>query len=306
MIDFPQVVEVVGTIRVPKQVDHRSPQERRDLASSIRALHVPEPSPRGSSSSISAGEDAEVVRLRRALRAHPCHACPDREQHARIGERHARLSKENDGLRRRIEGRTGSLGRMFDQICELLSERGYLVGDETTANGRQLARLWSESDLLAAECLRDGAWDRLDAAELAAAVSTLVYEPRRDEAAADVLPTPALNEAMRETSRIWAQLRADEEERGLPVSRAPEVGFMWVIYRWARQDRLDRVLDTAAQRGIELSAGDFIRWCKQVIDLLDQLSVAPGPTPQGTSVSRTARAAVDAIRRGVVAQSMQR
>jgi ATP-dependent RNA helicase HelY len=245
--------------------------------------------------------------LRRALRAHPCHACADREQHARWAERHARLERENAGLRRRIEGRTGSLGRTFDRICELLDARGYLTGDDTTPAGRQLARIWSESDLLAAECLREGAWDGLDPAELAAVVSTLVYEPRRDELPAERMPTAAVRTALTTTVRIWGDVTDDERDRGLPLTREPQLGFAWAIYRWARQERLDRVLAAAAEQGAELSAGDFIRWCKQVLDLLDQLANAPaGGTGSGRpAVARTARAAVDAVRRGVVAQSMQ-
>jgi ATP-dependent RNA helicase HelY len=304
LVDFPAAVDVLGTIRVPKHVNHRSAQERRDLASSIRALDLPATEPRRRQRA-GADEDDEVLRLRRALRAHPCHQCADREQHARWGERHARLSRENEGLRRRIEGRTGSLGRIFDRICQLLDDRGYLAGDETTAAGRQLARIWSEADLVVAECLRDGAWDDLDPAELAAVVSSLVYEPRRDETLMDKMPTPAVREALATTVRIWAKLGDDEADLGLPRSREPELGFVWAAYRWARQERLDRVLAAASERGTELSAGDFIRWCKQVIDLLDQLATAPGPTPQGTSVAVTARAAVTAVRRGVVAQSMQ-
>ncbi|MBN9619140.1 MAG: RNA helicase, partial [Actinobacteria bacterium] len=163
LVDFPAAVDVVGTIRVPKHVNHRSPQERRDLASSIHALQVPDASPvRRARGGSGADEDEELLRLRRELRAHPCHGCPDREEHARWAERHGRLVRENDGLRRRIEGRTGSLGRTFDRICALLDERGYLAADETTPAGRQLARIWSEADLLAAGCLRDGAWDALE------------------------------------------------------------------------------------------------------------------------------------------------
>jgi ATP-dependent RNA helicase HelY len=304
LVDFPAAVDVLGTVRVPKHVNHRSPQERRDLASSLRALDLPASEPRRRQAS-GADEDEEVQRLRRALRAHPCHQCADREQHARWAERHARLTRENEGLRRRIEGRTGSLGRTFDRICRLLDERGYLSGDDTTPAGRQLARIWSEADLVVAECLRDGAWDGLDPAELAAVVSTLVYEPRRDEASVDRMPTAAVRDALATTVRIWAALADDEADLGLPRSREPELGFVWAIYRWARQERLDRVLIAAAELGTELSAGDFIRWCKQVLDLLDQLATAPGPTPEGTSVAPTARAAVTAVRRGVVAQSMQ-
>jgi ATP-dependent RNA helicase HelY len=304
MLDFPTAVDVLGTVRVPKNVNHRSPQERRDLAASIRALDVADPQP-ARRKAAGTDEDDEVLRLRRALRAHPCHQCADREQHARWGERHTRLNRENDGLRRRIEGRTGSLGRMFDRICRLLDDRGYLEGDRTTPAGRRLARIWSEADLLAAECLRAGAWDALEPAELAAVVSTLVYEPRRDEAFVDTMPTPAVRTALAATSRLWADLSDDEAEVGLPRSREPQVGFVWATYRWARQERLDRVLAVASERGNEVSAGDFIRWCKQVIDLLDQLASAPAPAREGAAVAATARAAVSALRRGVVAQSMQ-
>ncbi|HSY15046.1 MAG TPA: DEAD/DEAH box helicase, partial [Jatrophihabitantaceae bacterium] len=124
-LDFSNTVDVLGRVRVPRNFNHRSPQERRDLASALRAVPVPEPvrSPpaRGAS-----GEDRALTSLRSRLRAHPCHACADREEHARWAERRARLLKENDAIQRRIDGRTGSLGRAFDLICNLLDRRGYL------------------------------------------------------------------------------------------------------------------------------------------------------------------------------------
>ncbi|HZE17281.1 MAG TPA: hypothetical protein VE197_17155, partial [Mycobacterium sp.] len=46
-----------------------------------------------------------------------------------------------------------------------------------------------------------------------------------------------------------------------------------------------------------LSAGDFVRWCRQVLDLLDQVrNVAPQP-----ELRTTAKRAIDGVRRGVVA-----
>jgi ATP-dependent RNA helicase HelY len=305
LVDFPGPVDVLGTVTVPKHVNHRSPQERRDLASSLRNLELAEPEPvRRKPGRADDDGDAEIARLRRALRAHPCHGCPDREQHVRWAERRARLARENDGLRRRIEGRTGSLGRTFDRICELLDERGYLHGEEATPAGRQLARIWSEADLVVAECLRADAWDGLEPAELAAVVSTLVYEPRRDETVSEAMPTPGIRDALAATVRIWARLADDEAALGLPQSREPELGFVWASYRWARQERLDRVLIAAADRGNELSAGDFIRWCKQLLDLLDQIAAAPGTEGSVPPVAQAARVAVSAVRRGVVAQSM--
>jgi ATP-dependent RNA helicase HelY len=305
MVDFPVTAEVLGTVRVPKKVDHRSPQVRRDLVSSLRALGIGEPARPRRKQRSSAVDDEDVLKLRAELRAHPCHGCNDRDQHMRWAERSARLERDTNDLRRRIEGRTGSLGRRFDRICRLLDRRGYLAQDETTPAGRQLARIWSEADLVIAECLRAGAWDGLDAAELAAVASVLVYEPRRDEQPVDRAPTAAMREALATTVRVWARVVEDEEELGLSPSREPQPGLVGAMYRWARGDRLDAALDAAAYNGTELSAGDFVRWCKQVLDLLEQLATVPAPGGDPEPFAATARAAAAAVRRGVVAQSMQ-
>ncbi len=296
-LDFSTAIDVVGKVRVPKHFNHRSPQERRDLASTIRTLNVPpaQRAPRGEQR-----DDPAIATLRAALRVHPCHGCADREEHARWAERHARLARENDALRQRIEGRTGSLGRAFDRICGLLDDRGYLDGDRATDSGRLLARIWSDCDLVVAECLRGEIWTGLDPAELAGAVSALVYEARREERLVERLPSAALREALGDTVRVWADLADDEADAGLPRSREPELGFVWAAYRWSRNEGLDKVLEATAAAGTELSAGDFVRWCKQLLDLLDQIAaVAPAP------LQSTARAAIASIRRGVVAQSMQ-
>jgi ATP-dependent RNA helicase HelY len=302
MMDFPVAVESIGSVRVPRHFNHRSPQERRDLAAALRRVAVPPGPSRRKGSPPDA--DEEVAPLRAAVRAHPCHGCPDRDEHARWAERYRRLQRENAGLVRRVEGRTDSLGRTFDQICELLDQRGYLAGDEATPAGRRLARIWSESDLVVTECLRDGVWDALDPAELAAVISTLVYEARRDEPAVDRMPSPAVRDALADTLRVWGDVTEDEAELGLPASREPEPGFIWPVYRWARHDSLGRALGGSGDAiSAELSAGDFVRWCKQVLDLLDQIATAPSEAD--SPVPERARSASRALRRGVVAQSMQ-
>jgi ATP-dependent RNA helicase HelY len=308
--DFATAVDVLGSVRLGKNVNHRSPQERRDIVSRLRALDLEPEVGRRAHAPTDPADDVELVRLRRALRAHPCHACPDREEHARWAERHARLSRENAKLRARIEGRTGSLGRTFDRICALLENRGYLDGDTVPASGRRLARIWSEADLVVAECVQHDAWAGLGAAELAAVVSSIVYEPRREEMSVHPAPTDAIARALERTDDIWADLADDEDRAGLPRSREPQRGFVVAAYRWAQGRSLDAVLNSAATRGEAMPAGDFIRWCKQLLDLLDQLAGAPAGVPAdagsvgAAELARTARAAADAIRRGVVAQSM--
>jgi ATP-dependent RNA helicase HelY len=296
--DFPTPVEALGHMRLPKRVDYRSPRVRRDLASTLRQTGIRPPSGPRRRSRNGAADDPELLSLRRAMRAHPCHGCDDREAHARWAERHARLDRETEQLRQKVRATTHSLARAFDRICALLSERGYLHGEEITEHGRALAGLWGESDLLTAECLRAGTWASLEPAELAAVVSALVYESRRENAPVARVPSGPVAEALLATNRLWSELEGDERRHRVDRTREPDAGFAWPMHRWARGESLAAVLTAAEQNGTELSAGDFVRWCRQVIDLLDQIASAAG---RDTPVGRSARQAVGAIKRGVVA-----
>jgi ATP-dependent RNA helicase HelY len=242
----------------------------------------------------------QIQQLRRKLREHPCHACPDREQHARWAERWWRLTRENQALQRRIEGRTNSIARVFDKVCDLLSELRYLDGDTVTDRGQDLGRLYSESDLLIAECLDEDVWRDLDGPGLAACVSVLVYESRREEAAEITLPPGPVGQAIEDTGRIWFRLVERERAHRLEPIREPDPGLVWAVYRWAQGASLEKVL-----RGEDLSAGDFVRWVKQVVDLLGQLAQIGATTPGGSRAHlRTAADdAIDRLLRGVVAYS---
>jgi ATP-dependent RNA helicase HelY len=293
--DFTSPVVPLGRVRVPKGFNARSPQSRRDLVSSLRNLDL---DPRGTQSTkqrAAAADDAEIARLRAAIRQHPCHGCSDREHHARWAERYDRLSRDTESLERRMQGRTGTLGRTFDKVCEVLERLHYLDGDDITPTGRSLARLYSESDLVVAESLRTGAWDELDPAELASVVSSLVYEARRDDDPSPKLPPGRCRDALNDLASTWAALHQVETDVGLDFLREPDLGFAWLAWRWAKGHPLDAVLLDSS-----LAPGDFVRWVKQLIDLLDQISIAAA---EDSPVRGRARKSVVALRRGVVAYS---
>jgi ATP-dependent RNA helicase HelY len=154
-----------------------------------------------------------------------------------------------------------------------------------------------------AECLRRGVWKGLQPAELAAVLSAMVFESRGGDGPTPVhaidMPTPAVRRALAETRRLSDALRSDEERHRLAPSRQPDEGFVPAIYRWATTGNLAAALDAsdAAGNGSPLPAGDFVRWCRQVLDLLDQVRNA---APE-SSVLTAAKRAIDDIRRGVVA-----
>ena len=304
LADVPAPLVPLTRVPVPKGFNSRIPQSRRDLASTLRnALGAaPEPPAAGPGRKGStAADDETLARLRRQLRTHPCHGCADREEHARWAERWWRLSRETAALVHRIEGRTNTIARVFDRVCDLLTERGYLDGDRITADGRRLRQIYAESDLLVAECLRAGIWSGLDAAGLAACVSALVYESRRDERGLSPrVPKGATADALTAMVRIWSSLEDAESAHRLDRTPEPDFGLAWAIHRWATGRPLETVLSEA-----DLAAGDFVRWCKQVIDMLGQVQLAAGGLSGagGTPLRRTAAEAIDAVRRGVVAYS---
>jgi ATP-dependent RNA helicase HelY len=157
-----------------------------------------------------------------------------------------------------------------------------------------LARIYGERDLLVSEAIRNKTWDRLDAAGLASMAAALVYEPRRDdEGFGPRVPKGNFPAVIEQTQQLWEELEFLSKKHKLPRSSKIELDLCYPIYRWATGAKLDLVLDSA-----DLLPGDFIRWCKQIIDLLEQVSRA-GTGP----LSSNAKDAIDKVRRGIVAYS---
>ena len=241
-----------------------------------------------------------LASLRKRMQRHPCHQCPDRENHARWAERYWKLKREIGKLRQQIETRTGTVARIFDRVVDVLAELDYVRVDvegtsTLTPAGRTMRRIYGERDLLVAESLRRGIWKDLDVPGLAALACALVFEPRRDDAGPGErgLPRGPFRGAFAATLDLWQSLDDLEREHRLPGSEPISASLAPAMHAWARGGMLDRVLSEA-----DMAAGDFVRWAKQTIDLLDQLSlVADQP------IASTARKALDAVRRGIVAYS---
>jgi ATP-dependent RNA helicase HelY len=297
LVDFPTPVEPLTRMRVAKTFNARNPQQRRDLAALLRERTRDMPTTRPSRDAGPAHDDPTIRRLREAIRSHPCHGCEEREDHARWAERYLKLQRETETLRRRIDQRTNTIARQFDRVCEVLEELEYLTGDAVTPAGASLSRIYSELDLVAAECLRRSTWEGLEAPALAAVLSALVFESRNlDDAEAPRVPGGVVRRVLGDMVSIWSELDAVERDHRLSFLREPDLGFAWAAYRWAGGATLEDVLDD-----VDLAPGDFVRWVKQVLDLAEQIADAAGPTP----LRATAREAVRAMRRGVVAYSVE-
>ena len=295
----------IGQMRLPRNVVKEPRRNTRYVVDHFRRHSFGRP---GKMRQVARVRDSEkVTALRTALRDHPVHTWPatDREQLARVGEKLARRERELDRLNARIEKATDTLGRHFERIIALLSEMYYVEFEGTgpdripvlTPEGELLSRIHIGSDLLVAQCLRRGIWNELDPAELAGVVSLCTFESRKNTGGEPEAATDRMATAMDDTMRVWSELAADEKRHNLPLTREPEAGFALAMHQWAAGAPLGYCLAAAAESGAEMTPGDFVRWCRQVIDLLDQVA----KTAYTNDVQANARRAINAIRRGVVA-----
>ena len=107
------------------------------------------------------------------------------------------------------------------------------------------------------------------------------------------MPKGQFREILERTELIQEELVELQTKYNLAPETELDLGLSWPIYRWATGARLDDVLKVSG-----LLAGDFIRWSKQIIDLLDQL--AQGADAE---LAETAYNAMDLVKRGIVAYS---
>ncbi|MBM6979890.1 MAG: DEAD/DEAH box helicase [Actinomyces succiniciruminis] len=324
----PDGVNRVGSLPVPEDLDARRPHQRERLAErlieALRAGALDASTARGSRRGHRHDADAasRLEQLRHQLRAHPCHACPHREEHARIGRRWVRAREDLDRLQSRVDRRTGTIARQFDAVCRVLLELGYLVPVEAdrpegelrvTAAGRMLARVYAERDLLVAECLRQGLWDGLNPAELAGAVSACVYEPRMAVSSLGLptAPSSRLGEVLRQELSVSRRISNLEALERVEPSAGAEPAVAGSVRDWADGADLTTILADS-----DLTAGDFVRWCKQLLDVLGQLAtLSAGEPPRSADsagrsdlahLNRLALTAAEAcldVNRGVVSWS---
>jgi ATP-dependent RNA helicase HelY len=107
-------------------------------------------------------------------------------------------------------------------------------------------------------------------------------------------PKGAILEATKSMERIWFAIHTLESKNRLDTMRQLDTGLTWATYRWASGATLSEVLENT-----DLTAGDFVRQMKQLLDLLTQISALSNP------LSFAASEATKLLKRGVIAYSNQ-
>ena len=297
--------DFVDLLRIRMQLNELQKNERRKLKHEVFATNADK-------SRAFRRLDARIAKLKELEHDHPCKQCPDFQDHMKWGHRRMRETRELERLRQRYDSRTGSVARQFDRICEILDRLGYLertdhdgVRDYTlTEQGQLLRRLYSERDLVLAQAITEGVLDDLSAPQIAALLSSLLYEARRGEGGEPRRypggPHGLVAQRARELKYLDEQVLVLCEDAGMDSYLQPlDFGIVDIIYDWACGDSLAQVLEHT-----ELTGGDFVRNAKRLADVLQQIAVAePYMGEQHAMLAARAREAFDAVNRGIVAYS---
>jgi ATP-dependent RNA helicase HelY len=105
------------------------------------------------------------------------------------------------------------------------------------------------------------------------------------------MPTAASSERFERLERSWRRIRRAEDEHQVQLCRELDAGFGVAVFHWAEGKPLEDVLQET-----EMAPGDFVRNCKQLLDLLRQIEeVASSETAELVGLAR------DGVQHGVVA-----
>ena len=225
---------------------------------------------------------------------HPVANDPDLKFRLIAAESAARIDRELGQLEKRVSTSTQSVSNKFDELIKLLGEYDFVDDWSLTRRGQMLSHIFHESDLLIAVWVSDGVFDGLSAANMAALASIFVFQARGGEEPTAHFPNNEMKTRWKSAAKISQRLAIAETNHGLVVHRGPEAGFMGAALDWVSGTSLVDVLEED-----ELTAGDFVRTIKQLIDLLRQLSTVLYEESDRAAASTAAELCF----RGVVAAS---
>ena len=333
LADAPDGLETVTTVKIPKAFNPRKPDARRDLVSSMRnALGaLADDVPSAHSTSTPAGQRVGAAarggkarsdagrtppptpsspgcaRPSRRTRATPAPSATTTPAGPNAGTSSSGSTTSSCAASRAAPGPSPAPSTAPSTCCSPSAT----CSAPTAAPGRTPGRSGSASPTTAAGCAActprtTCSWPSACAAACGTASTRQAWPPSsppsctsHDATTPPTRTSPAGRPGasagvLDDTQRVWSEVDDLEEAHGIEATGPLDLGLVGAMYRWASGKGLDSVL-----RGSDLAAGDFVRWCKQVIDVLDQL----GGAAPSDKLRTTARKAQDAVLRGVVAYS---
>lgn len=252
---------LLGRLALPEDFSQWNPTQMKVVAQQLQhfrgtATPGPDGSDIGDDSDGDDGSTNDDVESDPSLR--------ERLRHADTADR---IRGEIVRLERQLSEEAQTVSATFDLVLRVLREESFIEGWSLTPKGALLAGIFHECDILVAECLHEGLFDSLSAADLAAVVSCVVYERRGTDDLEVAFPSETAERTIERLEDVSLEIQDRELAAGLPVHRFPDAAFARAAALWASGASLTKVLDVLP----EMSAGDFVRTVRQIVDLLRQI-----------------------------------
>ncbi len=199
----------------------------------------------------------------KSLRLEQCDFCPHRPQCRATDRKKRHLNKKLQKLEKELKFLSGYLVREFEGKCAVLREMGYLSEENTFRIGAEILRRLHIEELLVAEMILEGLFDRLSALETAALLVCIGRDADRNRIRSKVLD----RELRREVEEL-VEYVVGLEERHLGGGESGKVNWNLADagYMWAQGESLSTIVES-----FEVYEGDLISALRQALDLAKQI-----------------------------------
>jgi ATP-dependent RNA helicase HelY len=243
---------------------------------------------------------AKLDAMALALSQMPCHRCAERSIRERQLKQSQRLGQMLERHHQTQQQLQNSYWEQFLRIVGIFQHFDYLDDGRLSTEGRLIASLRHDNELLVARVVFSGLLQGLLPEELAALLSCLVEEPRTTE-------QPAARLFLRDQAHVRRRVKMLEElsqevdrvqrsyQVQLPVSM--HTTYLAATHRWVSGEDNWPALVEQSFGGHE---GDLIRAFRRLIDLCRQLEESP---ELPTDLTRTLSQATAMLDRGIVLES---
>lgn len=187
--------------------------------------------------------------------------CTGRQRATERRKRH--LGKRVQNAERELAYLSGYLVREFEGKCEVLQEMGYLGPEGSFRIGAEILRKLHIEELLVAEMILEGMFDRLSPLEIGALLVCIGREHERVGSRMRLFS----RKIKREVEEL-SEYVVDLEERHLPAVESGNISWAFADagYLWASGESLSHIVESC-----EVYEGDLISALRQAVDLARQI-----------------------------------
>lgn len=184
------------------------------------------------------------------------------------------LRSQLRGLKKQVKRQQEIYLKEFDALTRVLQYFGRLKPDgrhwHLTPLGEMTSHLRAQNDLLISLVLESMDVRDFSPVEIAAILSTMVFEPRRPMEHDLSLVSRKARRFFKEVLYIADDLRYVQEEENIRLSITVEFDFAPLVFLWGTGAKWSTLFEHT-----EMTDGDMVRSMRQLIDLLRQVEVIP-------------------------------